>query len=86
MQDRGDKRSFDEIEPEQLRNALLAEVKRMNEGRKGRSVWEVITQVQVVKQAFTDQPGALTRTMKIRREAIGELYSEEIESITSRMR
>lgn len=58
----------------------------MNESRKGRSVWEVITEVQVVKQPFTDMPGALTRTMKIRREAIRELYAPEIESILSRLR
>ena len=86
MRERNDMRPVEQISPAQLRNAVLAEVKRMSCARSETHVWEVITEVQVVKEPFSFENGTLTRTMKVRRGAVMDIYRSDVEAILGRLR
>lgn len=86
MQERGDERTLPELSKSELRNALLVEARRLNDARPDKKVWEVITEVVVVREPFSVENGSLTRTMKLRRPVVAELYAKDIEAVMSRLR
>jgi long-chain acyl-CoA synthetase len=48
--------------------------------------WEQVHAVQVLREPFSVENGAVTRTMKLRRQAIMKVYAEEVAALERRLR
>ena len=60
--------------------------KEIEKACEGRVRWEHVTAWTVVKKPFSVEDGTLTKTMKIRRAAIAEVYKKEIKELEAKLR
>lgn len=86
LQEASDHRDVSELTQQERNNLALVEVKRMNDARPDRRMWEVFTAAQAVKTPFSVEGGTLTQTLKLRRSAVAEQYSDDLESLWDRIR
>eukprot|EP00892_Ulva_mutabilis_P000378 jgi/Ulvmu1/10340/UM061_0023.1 len=86
MVEGSDARDVSELTQEELNNIALGEVKRMNEARPDRCMWEVFTAAQATRKPFSVDGGTLTQTMKLKRSVVAEQYSAELEALADRIR
>eukprot|EP00210_Caulerpa_lentillifera_P001810 g1740.t1 len=71
---------------EKLEEKILHEVWRLEIQQMGYMPFMHILAICVLDRPFSVEDGTLTKTLKIRREAIGNLYSNEIEHLLSKLR
>lgn len=86
LQEGSDHRDVGELTQAELNNIALAEVKRMNDARPDRRIWEVFTAAQAVQTPFSVDGGTLTQTMKLKRKAVADQYADDLEALLQRVR
>lgn len=86
LQEGSDHRDVSELTQEERNNLALGEVKRMNNARPDRHMWEVFTAALAVQKPFSVEGGTLTQTMKLKRGEVAKQYAEEMEAVLDRTR
>lgn len=82
-----DPEGFDgSLDPVEIESLLLKEVWKLEHLQRGFMPFMHILAVRVLDRPFSVEDGTLTKTLKLRREAIMKLYSKEIKSLLSKLR
>lgn len=78
--------SLGSLDPGAIKSVILKEVWKLEHLQRGFMPFMHILAIHVLDRPFSVEDGTLTKTLKLRREAIMKLYSKEIKSLLSKLR